>query len=74
MHDIRESFFECLFESASGRRVGHIAAWDEKEAVQLFEIELRADGVDDEGDVVVSPMRGDRRAPTRAHLPKHRAA
>ncbi len=74
MHDIRESLFECQFDSASRRWVAHVRAWDAKEAAQLFELELRGDGVDEEGEVVVSPARGDRRPGTRTHLPRHRAA
>ncbi len=74
MHDIRERSFQCQFESAARRRVAHVRAWDAKEAVQLFAIELRADGVEEEGDVVVTPVHGDRGARTRTHLPRHRAA
>ena len=73
MHDIRESSFQCQFDSASRRRVAHIRAWDAKEAVQLFEVELRADGVEEEGEVVVmSPAPGSRRS--RARLPRRRGA
>ncbi len=72
MHDIRETFFECRFASASRRRVAHVRAWDASEAAQLFELELRADGVDEEGEVVVSPVRGG--PSSRTHLQKHRAA
>ncbi len=72
MHDIRESSFECRFDSDSYRRVARIRAWDAKEAVELFVIELRADGVDDAGEVVVAPVSGGRRARTR--VPRHRAA
>ncbi len=66
MHDIRESFFQCQFDSAARRRIAHVRAWDAKEAVQLFVTELRGDGVDEEGEVVVSPVRGGRRS--RAHV------
>ncbi len=72
MHDIRESSFECRFDSASRRRVGRIRAWDANEAVQLFVIELRADGVDEAGEVEVQPVSGGPRA--RARVPRHRAA
>ncbi len=72
MHDIRESSFECRFDSASGRRMARIRAWDAKEAVQLFVIELRADGVEEAGEVVVAPVSGGRRS--RARVPRHRAA
>ncbi|HET8540761.1 MAG TPA: hypothetical protein VFL83_12900 [Anaeromyxobacter sp.] len=72
MHDIRESSFNCRFESASRRRVARVRAWDAKEALQLFVIDLRADGVEEEGEVVVSPVRGGRRS--RSRVSKHRAA
>jgi hypothetical protein len=72
MHDIRESYFQCQFDSASGHRVGHVRAWDAKEALQLFVVELRADGVEEAGDVVVSPLRGGRSS--RARVRRRRAA
>ncbi len=72
MHDIRESSFEVEFESPSSRRVARVRAWDATEAAELFEAELRADGVDEEGEVVVSPVHGGGGA--RARLPRHRAA
>ncbi len=72
MHDIRESSFEVRFDSPSRHRVAHIRAWDAQEAVQLFEAELRADGVEVAGDFVVSPVRRGRRS--RPLLRKHRAA
>ncbi len=71
MHDIRERSFECRFESASRRRVAHVRAWDAKEALQLFEEELRADGVHEPGEIVVSAVHGRRRD---AQARKHRAA
>ncbi len=72
MHDLRESSFECRFDSASRRRIARIRAWDAKEAVQLFVIELRADGVEEAGEVVVAPVSGGRES--RARVPRHRAA
>ncbi len=65
MHEIRESSFQCQFDSATRRRVAHIRAWDAKEAPELFEAELRADGVDEEGEVVVSPIAGVRKSRRR---------
>ena len=72
MHDIRESSFECQFDSASRRRIARVRAWDAQEAVQLFVIELRADGVEEAGEVVVAPVSGGRRSRTRVR--KYRAA
>ena len=72
MHDIRETSFECQFDSASVRRVARVRAWDAQEALQLFVAELRADGVEEAGDVVVAPVHGGRRS--RAHVRRQRAA
>ncbi len=58
MHDVRESAFQCQFDSSSGRRVAHVRAWDAEEALQIFVAELRDDGVDEAGEVVVAPVRG----------------
>lgn len=72
MHDIRETSFQCQFDSASRRRVAHVRAWDAQEALQLFVIELRADGVDEAGEVVVAPVSGGRRS--RSRVRRRRAA
>ena len=37
----RESFFRCTFSSPRRTSVAHVAAWDAREAVQLFSAELR---------------------------------
>lgn len=65
MHDIRESSFQCQFDSAARRRVARVRAWDAKEALQLFVADLRADGVEEAGEVVVAPVRGGRRSRAR---------
>jgi hypothetical protein len=72
MHEVREACFECEFFSGSCRRVARVHAWDAKEACQLFVTELRADGIEDAGEVVVSPIRGG--LPSRARVPRGRAA
>lgn len=72
MHDIRETSFECQFDSASRRRVARVRAWDAQEALQLFVAELRADGVVEAGDVVVAPVDGGPRS--RARVRRRRAA
>ncbi len=40
---MRESFFTCRFTSPARSRTAHIRAWDEKEAAQLFGLELSQD-------------------------------
>jgi hypothetical protein len=71
MRDIRETSFECRFDSASRHRVAHVRAWDAKEALQLFEAELRADGVEEAGAFAVAPVR---RAPPSRPRKRPRAA
>jgi hypothetical protein len=60
--ETRELLFVCEFESRCERRIGHVRAWDAREAQELFLAELRADGVTEPGDVTVAPVRGRRRA------------
>jgi hypothetical protein len=71
MHDVRESSFHCRFDSASRRWTANVRAWDAAEALQLFVAELRADGIDEAGDVVVSPAGGG--ASSTAHVPRRAA-
>jgi len=49
----RELVFRCVFSSPSSERVGRVRAWDAAEAVQLFETELRTEGVDERGTIHV---------------------
>lgn len=74
MHDIHESSFQCQLDSASSRRVVRIRAWDAQEALQLFVAELRAEGIDDAGEIVVSPVRGGGGGGSRGHVRRGRAA
>ena len=74
MHDIHESSFQCQFDSPSGRCVVHVRAWDAEEALQLFVTELRAEGVEEAGDVVVSPLHGRGGGPRARLRPQHTAA
>lgn len=56
--DQRETFFRCTFSSARSRRVGHVRAWDPRDAVQLFRAELRTDGVEERGTIEVAALDG----------------
>lgn len=49
----RESVFRCVFSSSSSERVVHVRAWDAAEAVQLFQTELRTEGVEEHGEIHV---------------------
>jgi hypothetical protein len=59
MQTKRESFYRCVFTSAHSRRVAHVRAWDSDEAVQLFRMELRADGVRERGSFEVIRLSGE---------------
>jgi len=71
----RETFFRCTYSSGRGRRqqVAHVTAWDAREAVQLFEVELRTDGVKERGTIEVTASGGGvtRRAVYRPSAPAH---
>jgi hypothetical protein len=54
----RETFFRCTFSSPRRTSVAHIAAWDAGEAVQLFEAELRDEGVGERGTIEVASLGG----------------
>jgi hypothetical protein len=65
----RESFYRCIFSSPYSRRVAHVRAWDESEALQLFRTELRADGVHERGTFEVFPMHRASEGPSADHQP-----
>ena len=69
----RETFFRCIYAPSSGgesrQRVAHVTAWDASEAVQLFQAELREDGIDERGTIEVVPLAGGRAA-RRAYRPR----
>jgi len=54
----RELFYRCTFTSPGSRVVGHVRAWDADEAAQLFQAELRTDGVDERGTIEVVELGG----------------
>jgi hypothetical protein len=54
----RETFFRCTFSSPGLRRIAHVSAWDDEDAVQLFEAELQGDGVAEAGTIEVVPLTG----------------
>jgi hypothetical protein len=54
----REGFFECVFRSGSRKYMTYVRAWDDREAAELFQMELRLDGIDGDGTVEVKPMSG----------------
>ncbi len=69
----RETFFRCTFTSSGLRRIAHVSAWDDEDAVQLFQAELQGEGVDEAGTIEVVPLSGNsrRRAEYRPGEPLH---
>jgi hypothetical protein len=65
----RESFYRCVYSSPSVERVGHVCAWDAREAVQLFSTELRSEGVGERGTIRVTPLASDGSDRTSAYRP-----
>jgi hypothetical protein len=39
----RESIYLCTYSAGAARVVGRVRAWDEREAAQLFAVELEAE-------------------------------
>lgn len=54
----REIFFRCTFSSPSRTAVAHVTAWDAGEALQLFQAELREEGVGERGTIEVAALAG----------------
>jgi hypothetical protein len=54
----RESFYRCVFTSPSARHVAHVRAWDSDEAMQLFRLELKTDGLRERGTFEVVRLSG----------------
>jgi len=64
----REAFFRCTFSSPRRTSVAHVAAWDEREAIQLFSAELVEEGVGERGTIEVEPLEGEGGRSTRRAL------
>jgi hypothetical protein len=54
----REKVYRCTLVTGSRRVTGHVRAWNEREAVQLFREELSDSGVTARGDVLVKNLAG----------------
>jgi len=54
----RETLFRCTFSSPRRTTTAHVAAWDAREAVQLFADELRGEGVGEKGSIEVAALSG----------------
>jgi hypothetical protein len=58
MTHLRERLFRCEFIGESLRVYAHVRAWDVSDAIGAFVAELRVDGVDATGEILVSPVHG----------------
>ncbi len=59
---LRESVFVCTYGSGEVEHVGHVVAWDDREAAELFarEIELEPDATDVRvSEIRVVPVAGE---------------
>ena len=54
----REKVYRCTLVTGSRRVTGHVRAWNEREAVQLFREELADSGVTARGDILVKNLAG----------------
>jgi hypothetical protein len=54
----RELLYRCTFSSTHRTSVAHVAAWDAREAIQLFSAELADDGVGERGTIEVESLEG----------------
>jgi hypothetical protein len=54
----REKIYRCTLVTGSRRVTGHVRAWNEREAVQLFREELADSGVTARGDILVKNLAG----------------
>ena len=54
----REKIYRCALVTSSRHLTGHVRAWNEREAVQLFREELAISGVTARGRVLVKDLAG----------------
>jgi hypothetical protein len=54
----RENIYRCTLVTSTSRLTGHVRAWDESAALQLFHEELAVTGVTERGDILVKNLAG----------------
>jgi hypothetical protein len=59
----REKIYRCTLVTRTSRLTGHVRAWDERAAVQLFGEELAVTGVTARGNILVKNLAGGREHP-----------
>jgi hypothetical protein len=58
MSTTREKIYRCTLVTRTERLTGHVRAWSEREAVQLFREELDDTGVTARGSILVKNLAG----------------
>jgi hypothetical protein len=53
-----EKIYRCTLVTGSRRLTGHVRAWNERDAVELFREELADTGVTARGNVLVKSLAG----------------
>jgi hypothetical protein len=54
----REKIYRCSLITSTTRLTGHVRAWDERAAVQLFRKELAISGVTARGSILLKNLAG----------------
>lgn len=54
----REKIFRCTLVAGKRRLEGHVRAWDDREAAQLFREELARTGISARGTILVKDLSG----------------
>jgi hypothetical protein len=64
---IRETVFVCSCRSGEAFRVAHVLAWDDREAADLFALEMDEEGLEEASDIMVRAAGGEHAAAPSAH-------
>ncbi len=68
----RESIYLCTYTQGTERVVGRVRAWDQREAAQLFAVELEAEG--DGRRVASNEVQATKTPPPRRLVRRRRAS
>jgi len=58
MSTTREKFYRCTLVTGTERLTGHVRAWSERDAAQVFREELAVTGVKASGSILVKSLSG----------------
>jgi hypothetical protein len=59
----REKVYRCTLVTTTRRVTGHVRAWDDRAAVQLFREELASSGVRARGQILLKNLAGGKERP-----------